>query len=258
MSKLGEPPRPPVGSRPLLQVQDICVTLASVQILDHVSFDLAPQEIVTIVGPNGAGKSTLIKTLIGSQKPDAGHIRKASGLKLGYVPQKLEIDQNLPMTAGRFVTLHARQSKREVAQLIEKCQIGGIMGLPLHGLSGGQLQRVALVRSLLLRPDVLILDEPTQGLDQPGAAQFYALIEELRREDGLSVLMVSHELHVVMATSDRVICLNRHICCQGTPEHVASAPQYRALFGTGTLGTLALYRHQHSHQHGLDGRCEHD
>lgn len=126
-------------------------------------------------------------------------------------------------------------------------------------LSGGQFQRVLLARALLCRPDLLILDEATQGLDQPGSADFYDRIEEVRRETGAAILMVSHELHVVMAASDRVICLNGHICCQGEPEHVASAPEYRALFGTGTHGALALYRHQHSHTHDQcdDDQCEH-
>ena len=116
-------------------------------------------------------------------------------------------------------------------------------------LSGGQFQRVLLARALLSEPDLLLLDEPTQALDQAGSAAFYRLIEEIRAEAGCAVLMVSHELHVVMSASDRVVCLNGHVCCIGTPETVSAAPEYRALFGTGTGGALALYRHEHDHAH---------
>jgi zinc transport system ATP-binding protein len=131
----------------------------------------------------------------------------------------------------------------------------------MSGLSGGQFQRVLLARALLCDPQLLILDEATQGLDQPGSAAFYQQIEKVRQELGCAVLMVSHELHVVMAASDRVICLNGHVCCEGAPEHVASAPEYRALFGTGTQGALALYRHEHNHSHDHDHDhdcCSHD
>lgn len=216
-------------------------------------------EIVTIVGPNGSGKSTLLRTIIGAIKPSRGTLKRANGLKIGYVPQKLHIDPTLPINVLRFMSLPKRVAHKTVHAALERAGVGHLCDHRMTDLSGGQFQRVLLARALLCRPDLLILDEATQGLDQPGSADFYDRIEEVRRETGAAILMVSHELHVVMAASDRVICLNGHICCQGEPEHVASAPEYRALFGTGTHGALALYRHQHSHTHDQcdDDQCEH-
>jgi zinc transport system ATP-binding protein len=174
---------------------------------------------------------------------------------VGYVPQRLAIDRTLPMTVRRFLSLPKRVGDAEAAAALQRVGVPEVTGRQMADLSGGQFQRVLLARALLARPDILILDEPTQGLDQPGEAAFYRLIEEVRREMGVSVLMVSHDLHVVMAASDRVICLNGHICCEGTPRVVSTAPEYRALFGLGTQGALALYQHVHDHSH--DGGHDH-
>jgi len=165
------------------------------------------------------------------------------------VPQKLAIDPSLPLSVRRLLSLPHRTSEAEAAAALIRVGMEGKAAKPVSGLSGGQLQRVMLARALLGRPGLLVLDEPTQGLDQPGEAAFYRLIEDVRRETGAAVLMVSHDLHVVMAASDRVICLNHHICCQGTPRVVSAAPEYRALFGLGTQGALALYQHRHDHSH---------
>jgi zinc transport system ATP-binding protein len=154
------------------------------------------------------------------------------------------------MTARRFLSLPKRCSDAEAAAVLARCGVAHVAARQIVDLSGGQLQRVLLARALLNSPDLLVLDEPTQGLDQPGEAAFYQLIEEVRRETGVAVLMVSHDLHVVMAASDRVICLNGHICCEGAPHVVSETPEYRALFGYGTQGALALYRHDHDHNHG--------
>ncbi|WP_370450577.1 ATP-binding cassette domain-containing protein [Palleronia sediminis] len=220
------------------------------QVLHDVSLALAPGEIVTVVGPNGSGKTTLMRLILGAVAPAGGSLRRKPGLRIGYVPQRLALDAALPMTVARFLSLPRRHcaSARAVA-LAEAGLPADIAARPLQALSGGQLQRVLLARALMSAPDLLILDEPTTGLDQPGAAAFYRRIEALRDARGCAVLMVSHDLHVVMAASDRVICLNGHVCCEGTPETVASAPEYRALFGTGTQGALALYRHEHGHRH---------
>nr|WP_319248439.1 metal ABC transporter ATP-binding protein [uncultured Celeribacter sp.] len=239
----------------LISLNDVSVRLGGRQVLDHVSMSIAPAEIVTIVGPNGSGKSTMLRTLIGALKPTEGKVERRKGLKIGYVPQKLHIDPTLPLTVRRFLSLPRRVSDEAAHAALHDAGAGHLCSHQMTDLSGGQFQRVLLARALLMQPDLLILDEATQGLDQPGSADFYSQIETVRREKGCAVLMVSHELHVVMAASDRVVCLNGHVCCQGAPEHVASAPEYRALFGTGTHGALALYRHQHSHSH--DG-CDHD
>jgi len=158
----------------------------------------------------------------------------------------------LPMTVRRFLDLPKRVSDAQAGTALAEAGAAAYATRQMAALSGGQLQRVLLARALLNTPELLILDEATQGLDQPGSAAFYQTIADLRDRLGCAVLMVSHELHVVMAASDRVICLNGHICCEGAPEHVASAPEYRALFGTGTGGALALYRHEHSHSHDHD------
>lgn len=234
----------------LISTRDLTVSYGGAQVLQSVNLQIDPAEIVTVVGPNGSGKSTLLRALLGIVQPSRGVVLRKPGLRLGYVPQKLHIDPGMPMTVQRFLALPDRRTPSQIAGSLTRV---GVPGLQLHQmvtLSGGQFQRVLLARALLCAPEVLILDEPTQGLDQQGEAAFYRLIEEVRADFGCAVLMVSHDLHVVMSASDRVICLNGHICCEGTPRVVSNAPEYRALFGLGTGGALALYQHVHDHVHG--------
>lgn len=246
----------PGMSAPLIETQGIAVRYGAATILKDVDFSISPGEILTIVGPNGSGKSTLIRVLLGGVQPSAGRVTRAKHLRLGYVPQKLVLDPTLPLTVGRFLSLpYGAGAKARTAALVH-VGAAGLEGQQMAGLSGGQFQRVLLARALLDRPNLLILDEATAGLDQRGAAAFYKLIEEVRSETGAAILMVSHDLHVVMSASDRVICLNGHICCEGTPEVVAAAPDYRRLFGDGTDGALALYRHSHDHVHTTAGAAE--
>lgn len=242
----------------LLAARDLSVRFAGAEVLSHVSLSIEPAEIVTILGPNGSGKSTLLRALLGILPLASGQVTRSPGLRLGYVPQKLAIDRSMPMTVRRFLSLPARVGNAEASAALARVGLPDLETRQMAALSGGQFQRVLLARALLTRPQLLILDEPTQGLDQPGEAAFYRLIEELRRETGAAILMVSHDLHVVMAASDRVICLNGHICCEGTPRVVSNAPEYRALFGLGTQGALALYQHQHDHSHDHDHGHGHD
>lgn len=240
----------------LVTLQDLTIRHSGNAVLSGVNFKINSGEIVTVVGPNGSGKSTLLRAIIGALQPSSGQVIRSKGLRIGYVPQKLHIDPTLPLTVRRFLSLPKRVSTAEAEQALDQAGAGKLADRQMAGLSGGQFQRVLLARALLCDPQLLILDEATQGLDQPGSAAFYQQIATVRRQLGCAVLMVSHELHVVMAASDRVICLNGHICCEGEPEHVASAPEYRALFGSGTQGALALYRHEHNHSHDAD--CTHN
>lgn len=243
----------------LIETQNMTVAMGGHIALRQVDFHISSGEIVTIVGPNGSGKSTLLKALIGAVKPQTGKVTRQPKLRIGYVPQKLHIDPTLPITVQRFLSLPIRRSKQDIDSVLDRVGANDLHDKQMFALSGGQFQRVLLARALLEKPQLLILDEPTTGLDQPGSAALYRLIEELRTDLGAAVLMVSHELHVVMSASDRVICLNGHVCCHGAPDIVASAPEYRALFGTGTHGALALYRHDHDHSHDHDDHegCTH-
>lgn len=240
----------------LISAQSLSVSYGGAPVLHDVSLSLEEGEILTIVGPNGSGKSTLIRTLLGVTRPSRGKVLRKPGLRIGYVPQRLALDGAMPMTVARFLSLPDRREAATVAAALERTGVAGLETRQMVALSGGQMQRVLLARAILGNPHLLILDEPTQGLDQPGVAAFYRLVEELRQELGCGVLMVSHDLHVVMSASDRVICLNGHICCEGAPHVVRDAPEYRALFGLGTGGALALYQHDHDHTHTDD--CAHD
>lgn len=239
----------------LVAIEGLSVRLGGNVALQDVSLTIDSGEIITIVGPNGSGKSTLLRVIIGAIKPTSGKILKSDTLRIGYVPQRLHIDPTLPMPVDRFLGLPHRVDAAQIAQALDRAGVPELAARQMSRLSGGQFQRVLLARALMRKPDLLILDEATQGLDQPGSAAFYRQIEDVRQQLGCAVLMVSHDLHVVMSASDRVICLNGHVCCEGEPEHVASAPEYRALFGEGTKGALALYRHHHSHTH--DDTCDH-
>lgn len=230
----------------LLSIAGLDLALGGHPVLEDIHLDLDRGEIVTIVGPNGSGKTTLLKSIIGALAPQRGCIDKSPGMVIGYVPQRLHLDATLPMTVSRLMRLPRRRPMHEIDTALERAGVTQQASSQISDLSGGQFQRVLLARALLSSPDLLILDEATQGLDHQGMADFYRQIERVRQELGCAVLMVSHELHVVMRTSDRVICLNRSICCAGTPEGVAASPAYRAMFGHDDDDGMAFYRHHHT------------
>ncbi len=235
---------------PLIEASSIGVRFGDQSILHDISMSVVPGEIVTIVGPNGSGKTTLLRALTGSVKLSSGTIIRRADLRIGYAPQRLTIDKTLPITVDRFLSITDKASRSERQSALADAGIEALENKQLAALSGGQFQRALLARAILRKPNLLALDEPTQGLDQPATVAFYRLIERVREQTGCGVLMVSHDLHVVMSASDRVLCVNGHICCEGTPTVVSEAPEYRAMFGSGTAGALALYQHHHDHSHG--------
>ena len=236
----------------LIEVQNLCVGYGNKEVLRNVNLSLNKNEIVTIVGPNGSGKTTLFKSIIGSTPISSGKVLIRPNLKIGYVPQVLNIDRSLPLTVERFLSLENRRHKREALSAQQVLDSNDLLFKQISTLSAGQLQRVLLARALVNKPDVLLLDEATRGLDQPGSAAFYRKIEEIRNTTGCAILMISHDLHVVMSASNRVICLNGHICCQGEPQSVASSPEYKAMFGSNVDGTLALYQHNHDNNNQIE------
>ncbi len=235
---------------PLIEATGVNVHIGGRQVLQDIELSLSAGEIVTVVGPNGSGKSTLLRALIGAIPVSSGRVSRGPGLRVGYVPQRLHIDPTLPLTVGRFLNLPRRHGRHAIDQALARAGIPGRAGAAMSALSGGQFQRALMARALLDEPDLLMLDEASQGLDQTGTADFYRQLEEIRDQLGCGILMVSHDLHVVMRAADRVICLNHHICCQGHPEAVTAAPEYRALFGTDDEEALAIFRHDpHKHPH---------
>ena len=232
----------------LIEVRNLNVAYGRKKVLKDVNLTLSKDEIVTIVGPNGSGKTTLFKSIIGSVPITSGKVFIKPNLKIGYVPQVLNIDRSMPLTVERFLKLAKNRNDQGLLKARQILGSDDLLSNQISNLSAGQLQRVLLGHALMNDPDILLLDEATRGLDQPGSAAFYKKIEEIRDTTGCAILMISHDLHVVMSASNRVICLNGHICCQGEPKSVASYPEYKAMFGSKVEGTLALYQHNHSNE----------
>ena len=218
---------------------------------------VAPGEIVTLIGPNGSGKSTTAKVAIGLIRPDEGTVERSSDLTIGYVPQRLEIDRTLPLTVKRLLTIAAPQPHAAIEETLKAVGIPDLADEQVQHLSGGEFQRALLARAIINKPRLLVLDEPVQGVDFNGELAIYELIGKIRRDTGCGIVLISHDLHVVMAETDTVICLNGHVCCTGTPESVAESPEYAELFGPRAVESLAIYRHHHDHVHLPDGRVRH-
>jgi zinc transport system ATP-binding protein len=235
----------------LLSATGIRFDSPSEPILNQVSLNVASGEIVTLIGPNGAGKTTLIRILLGLLKPRSGRIERKPGLRLGYMPQKLYIDPLMPLTVTDFLRL-AGHDKQRIDRVLSETDIAHLALNPMQHISGGETQRVLLARALLRDPELLVLDEPAQGVDIAGQSQLYAMISRLRDNYGCGILMVSHDLHLVMSTTDNVICLNRHVCCHGHPDTVTTDPAFLALFGE-QRPALAVYKHHHDHDHDIHG-----
>ncbi len=243
----------PVDPTALVSARGLVFTRGGRDLISGVDLDVASGEIVTIIGPNGAGKTTLVKLMLGIEQPDQGVVLRPSETRIGYVPQRFEVDRAIPMTVERFLALGLTVTPAAVLSALRETGAERTASQQLSKLSGGETQRVLIARALLRNPHLLVLDEPARGVDYVGEADLYELIGRLRDSRKLGVLLISHDLHVVMAKSDRVICLNGHVCCSGKPEAVAQHAEYARLFGPQAASALAVYLHHHDHAHDLSG-----
>jgi zinc transport system ATP-binding protein len=237
----------------LLDLRGIDYSVGARSILKGIFLQIARGQIVTLIGPNGAGKTTLIKIAMGLLEPEGGQVLRAPDLRIGYMPQRLSVETTMPISVERFLRLGRAARKDAVSEALSVVGASVLLDARLRDLSGGELQRVLLARALLQDPHLLVLDEPAQGVDLKGQAELYRLIMQIRDRQQCGVLMVSHDLHLVMAATDEVICLNQHVCCHGHPEKVSNDPAYLELFGKRDAETMAFYTHYHTHHHGLAG-----
>ncbi len=255
MAELGHMAAPVVlapGDR-LIAGTGLNLQLGRRTILDDVDIAVHRGEILTLIGPNGAGKTTLVRILLGLLDPDSGQVERNPGLTVGYLPQRIAVDPSLPLTASSLLGLAGRTNRSKTQARLDEVGAGHLHDAMIHDLSGGELQRVLLARALLRDPDLLVLDEPMQGIDFSGEIELYELITGLVAQRHCGVLLISHDLHLVMASTDRVVCLNRHVCCVGKPEAVSQDPAYLSLFGLRSARNLAVYAHHHDHHHNLAG-----
>jgi zinc transport system ATP-binding protein len=237
------------GAEILVAARDLVVRHGRRAVVDHVDLTVRAGEIVTIIGPNGSGKTTLIRAVLGLVGLDGGTIRRRDRMVVGYVPQSLTIERTLPLTVRRFLALGGRASEDRLAAVLSEMAIGPLLDQPMQALSGGETKRAMLARALLRDPDLLVLDEPMASVDVPGQAEFYERLGDIRTRRRCAILLVSHDLHLVMAATDYVVCLNGHVCCSGRPAMVRAHPEYLALFGADVPGALAAYAHHHDHRH---------
>lgn len=240
-------------SNSLIQFENVSVIKNNKTILENINFQINPYDFITVIGPNGAGKTTLLKCILGLEQPNNGKIFKTKNLSIGYMPQKLSLSPYLPLSVETFMQINlVNNSNGVIADILDKVGAKYLMNYSLHNLSGGELQRVLLARAILNKPELLILDEPVQGVDIDGQNNLYQLIANLTKEYKCAVFLVSHDLHFVMAKSEQVLCLNKHICCSGHPEVVKISPLYKTLFGRKhhiEENVLAPYHHDHDHKH---------
>jgi zinc transport system ATP-binding protein len=243
---------PPAGEA-LVSAHGVSIAFRGKTALDGVDISVNAREIVTLIGPNGAGKTTLARALLGLAPVSSGRIARKPGLRVGYVPQRFQIERIIPLSVRRFMSLSEAIPAGRAEACLAETGAAELIDAQLADLSGGEFQRVALARALARNPELLVLDEPAQGVDFAGAAQLYALIAAIRDRRGCGILLISHDLHVVLGASDRVVCLNRHVCCEGVPDAVAGHPEYVRLFGPQASASLGLYHHNHDHTHTLSG-----
>jgi len=234
----------------LISAKNVSVLKNQKSILENIDIQINKKDFITIIGPNGAGKTMLLKCLMGFYKPTSGMIERKEKLKIGYMPQSINVINTMPMTVKGFITVKKKYDDVSLHKVITEVNLGEIVNKQLSVLSGGEMQRVLLARSLLNNPDLLILDEPAQNLDISGQLNFYKLIQELYSKRDISILMISHDLHLVMVSTKKVLCLYKHICCSGAPQQIAKDPEFLSMFGKDMANMMSIYQHSHDHDHG--------
>lgn len=240
------------NSPTLAYLKNISLNLNNQQILKNINLELKKGEITTLIGPNGGGKTSIARILVGILKASSGEVFIRKNTKIGYMPQKLEIEKTIPLRVIDFLALDSRLSHdfQQLAMTIaEKLGIKNILEKSIHQISGGQLQKALLVRTLINNPDILVLDEPTQYMDIAAVDEFYHIIENIRKQKHCAILLISHDLHIVMQKTNQVVCVNHHICCEGSPESINEHPEYLSLFGKNRIDNIAIYSHHHDHKH---------
>jgi len=241
----------------LLSANNISYSRGQKLILDQVSFELYRGQITTIIGPNGAGKSTLTGIVNGLIDNYSGEIERQPNLKIGYLPQRVYVNTLMPLSVERLLQLTRSVNTNEVDAALAQTEVAYLKHRQVHSLSEGELKRVLLTRTTLGKPDLIVLDEPTAGVDVTGELKMYELIGEFRKQLDCGILLVSHNLHLVMSKTDQVLCLNQHLCCSGLPDSVSQHPEYQALFGLATADSIAVYTHHHDHVHDVAGNSKH-
>lgn len=240
----------------LISLENVGVYRGGKWLVRGISMSVEAGEIVTMIGPNGSGKSTTAKIALGILHADEGRAMQKPDLSVGYVPQKLDINWTVPLSVRRFLTLTNKASTSQMQDALEATETAHLADAQISALSGGEFQRILLARAIIRSPDLLVLDEPVQGVDFNGEIALYKLIETIRNRLKCGILLISHDLHVVMSTTDRVICLNGHVCCSGTPANVATSKEFKSLFGDHAVSSLAFYEHKHDHEHLPDGQVK--
>ena len=240
----------------LLKVENVGISVNGKSLVRDISLEVKQGEIVTLIGPNGSGKSTTAKIALGIYKKIDGKVKTYTD-KIGYVPQKISIDWTLPIRVLDFMTLTEELTQDQINSALIMTGVEHLKNKSLSNLSGGEFQRVLIARAISKHPELLVLDEPVQGVDFKGEIALYKLIKEISEKMKCGILLISHDLHVVMSATDFVVCLNGHVCCSGTPHKVVQDNKYRELFGDRASNILSLYEHKHDHTHSQDGTIDH-
>ena len=239
----------------LLKVENAGFSINDKSLVKGVSFEVKQSEIVTLIGPNGSGKSTTAKIALGIYKNIDGKVKTYTD-KIGYVPQKISIDWTLPIRVLDFMSLTENLTQDQINTALNLTGVEHLKDKSLSNLSGGEFQRVLIARAISKQPELLVLDEPVQGVDFKGEIALYELIKKISEKMKCGILLISHDLHVVMSATDFVICLNGHVCCSGTPQKVIKDNKYKELFGDRASNILSLYEHKHDHTHSQDGTID--